>query len=844
MAACAALCIMIALGGTMVPANYAAGQMATDINANRQWAQQAFSPASIELQSTDRLTIAHEDVAGDTKIGRCAFGGPIRLGDNTYERGIGVNSHSVLRVSVAKPADRFRATIGLDRNVDDTAASVRFRVNVRGEELFSTEIIRAGAPPREIDVPLSGAVELDLIVDDGGDGRGWDQGDWAEARVVLQDGSEVWLDELAGQARLLPGLPFSFVYGGKPSSELVDAWERTESTQVPDDGTVRRTLILTDPTTGLQVRADCIIYTDTPGVDWTLRFTNTGDTDTPVLEQVRALDISAQLGIGNQVVLRRLNGSLCRTDDWLPFNQNVAPGQTIEMTTANGRSSSICPFYTLDWGGGGIITALGWSGQWTASVQLDEGTLRHQAGMAGMRLALRPGETIRSPRIMLLQWSEGDAERAGNLFRRTMMKHVVPRVQGRPAPPPIAHLSTSFYELNSTSEDNVLSHLRATEGLGFELFWLDAYWTGPSGFPASMGNYGLPLESVEPADRFPHGLASIGKAVRRAGLGFLLWFEPERVAPNTRIAREHPEWVISPSGDGSGLLNFGIPAARKYITEYLDAAIKQYGLAWLRIDYNIDPLGFWQHADGEDAGRTGMTQIRYVEGLYRLWDDLLAANPGLLIDNCASGGRRIDLETCSRAMPLWRSDNTCDMVGDDPEVILNAALKNQLMSAGLNRYLPFSTVGQMGATPYLFRSGFNGGIAFCQDLRPTDYPREMLRKAIAEAKRIRPYWLGDFYPLSRVTTNPEDWCVTQFHRPEVEDGIILAFRRHRSPYSGYQCSPRGIEVGARYRVTTYHTYDPDPTVLMAGRDLARLDLRVDECPGSVLVEYKRIGQGE
>ena len=59
--------------------------------------------------------------------------------------------------------------------------------------------------------------------------------------------------------------------------------------------------------------------------------------------------------------------------------------------------------------------------------------------------------------------------------------------------------------MNDSNEQNVLSHLDSLKGLGFEMFWLDAYWTGPSGFPNSMGNYGFPIERVEPKDRFPHG---------------------------------------------------------------------------------------------------------------------------------------------------------------------------------------------------------------------------------------------------------------------------------------------------------------------------------------------------
>jgi hypothetical protein len=61
----------------------------------------------------------------------------------------------------------------------------------------------------------------------------------------------------------------------------------------------------------------------------------------------------------------------------------------------------------------------------------------------------------------------------------------------------------------------------------------------------------------------------------------------------------------------------------------------------------------------------------------------------------------------------------------------------------------------MGATPYLFRSGFNGGISFCEDCRPADYPREQLKQGIAEGKRIRKYFFGDLYSLTEVTASAD-----------------------------------------------------------------------------------------
>jgi len=416
-----------------------------------------------------------------------------------------------------------------------------------------------------------------------------------------------------------------------------------------------------------------------------------------------------------------------------------------------------------------------------------------------------------------------------------MLAHILPKVDGKTATPPIVHLSDAFYEMNATNETVAFSHLDAIKDLGFEMFWLDAYFTR-DGFPAGMGHYGFPIERVIPQDRFPRGLKPLSDAIHASGMGFLVWFEPERVAPNTELAREHPEWVISPDNNGSGLFNLGIPEARQYMTDYLNTVVREYGLDWLRIDYNIDPLPYWEFLNAKDPDRCGLGEIRYVEGLYRMWDDLRAANPKLLIDNCASGGRRIDLETAGRAIPLWRTDAT---IGPLMEHNFDqAAIQNQVMTAGLSRYLPFSTSGQMGATPYLFRSGFNGGISFAEDCRPNDYPRDLLKQAIAEGKRIRPFFFGDCYPLSEVTMSPKDWCVLQYNRPAERDGLVVAYRRHASPYSAFQCNLRDLEPETEYEVTLYSTYDPAAPVRMKGMQLQHFQAEIRTCPGSLLVEYK------
>lgn len=636
-------------------------------------------------------------------------------------------------------------------------------------------------------------------------------------------------------AAALSRLPFSFVYGGRPSASFVGSWTRRVEDRAVDAGKRLRTLTITDPETRLEIRAVCTIYLDSAGLDWTLTLTNKGTADTPVIEQLQAVDESIVPGPGATPIWHGLKGSRCADDDWQPFDQALVPGAKHEFGAENGRSSADSPFFNIQYGGGGVITAVGWSGQWRGLIEAPSGGGLHIAvHQQNLHTVLRPGESLRSPRILQLYWLGDDPDRANNLFRRTMLAHIVPRVDGRTITPPIAHLSTAFYELNDSTEANVLAHLNSVKGLGFEVFWLDAYWT-KKGFPEGMGSYGFPITMAEPADRFPRGLKPIGDAAHAAGMKFLVWFEPERVAAGTYLAESHPDWVVG--GAKGGLFNLGNDEARTHMTAYLKAVIAAYGMDWLRIDYNLDPLPYWKALD-TDPNRGGMGEMRYIQGLYRMWDDLRTAFPRLMIDDCASGGRRIDLETMSRALPLWRSDNTCNMTDLKDATVREAATKNQLMSAGLNRYVPFSTCGQMGSDPYLFRSGFNGGISFAEDTRPADYPRAELAKGIAEGKRLRPYWFGDFYPLSPVTLKTTDWSVMQYHRPAEGDGIILAFRRDKAG-SDRTVSPREIDPDARYAVTWSYGYDVSDRRILRGSELAGLRLHIDSLPGSVVVEYKK-----
>ena len=153
--------------------------------------------------------------------------------------------------------------------------------------------------------------------------------------------------------------------------------------------------------------------------------------------------------------------------------------------------------------------------------------------------------------------------------------------------------------------------------------------------------------------RFPGGLrADHGPCPQNSGSKTIVWSEPERVTPGTWLADRHPGWILG--GRGGGLLDLGNDDARRWLTDHIDHMITEQGIDLYRQDFNMDPLDFWRHNDV--PYRQGITEIRDVCGYLAYWDELRRRHPNMLIDSCASGGRRNDLETLRRAVPLLRSD--------------------------------------------------------------------------------------------------------------------------------------------------------------------------------------------
>jgi hypothetical protein len=118
----------------------------------------------------ERDTSNGEQAAGD--------GHPITINGVTYAKGLGTNAISDVEVYLGGHCTRFTAMAGVD-DEQNGAGTVTFSVAADGKTLVTTPTIRGHQPATSIDVNVTGAQVLDLIVGDAGDGNGNDHGDWA-----------------------------------------------------------------------------------------------------------------------------------------------------------------------------------------------------------------------------------------------------------------------------------------------------------------------------------------------------------------------------------------------------------------------------------------------------------------------------------------------------------------------------------------------------------------------------------------------------------------------------------------------------------------------------------------
>lgn len=636
--------------------------------------------------------------------------------------------------------------------------------------------------------------------------------------------------------------PFSFMYDDKYSAAFIRTWNYSaERLKSGEANVIRYRFTYTNKEAGLQIECDVDGYTDFEAVKWMLRFRNIAANNSKMLKMVKAIDIGLQYAKAGEFKLHSADGNHISRADFHPRTRTMKVGENYQIAPVNGRSSEVAfPFFNIESPTKqGVMFSIGWSGTWVADfMKTDSRTFAIKSGMKRFESYLQAGESIRTPSVSLLFWKGSDRMTGHNKFRRFVLAHQSRKINGKFATYP---LSSGFNyrdpapctEYSCLTADYAIAMIRRYTQFGLkpEVYWLDAGWnTGAANYEGGQSWANTVGNWTVDTTRFPQGLKPVSDEVHKAGAKFMVWFEPERVIRGTQWAREHPEWMLDIPGstkDTYLLFDLGNDEAREWMSEYIARMIKENGIDYYRQDFNMYPDIYWEAND--EPGRAGIKEVRHIEGLYKFWDYLLDTFPDLLIDNCASGGKRIDLETISRSATLWRSDY---YHYDDPDGY-------QGHTYGLNYFLPMHGTGILQTDRYSFRSSISSALIYNWKITDKNSSIVEMQRCLKEFAEIRPYFYEDYYPLSGIGDLTKDniWLVYQLHRPSDNSGIVVAFRRRDSPDSSMIVKLSGLNPRDIYSIKNF-----DNVVLQTktGKELSEgFTLTIAEPRGSLLLQYKK-----
>jgi hypothetical protein len=98
--------------------------------------------------------------------------------------------------------------------------------------------------------------------------------------------------------------------------------------------------------------------------------------------------------------------------------------------------------------------------------------------------------------------------------------------------------------------------------------------------------------------------------------------------------------------------------------------------------------------------------------------------------------------------------------------------------------------------------------------------------------------LGDFYPLFPHSYDQDVWYGYQFHRPDLDAGFAVLFRREACPERSTEVALRGLDRAASYEVIIHDTGE---TRVETGAALAAFRADIEYPPGSLIVFYRKAG---
>ncbi|MFN8518679.1 MAG: glycoside hydrolase family 36 protein [Chloroflexota bacterium] len=456
----------------------------------------------------------------------------------------------------------------------------------------------------------------------------------------------------------------------------------------------------------------------------------------------------------------------------LPVPPSVGGAHRIEFGSVGGRSSDgdVPLFLLTDLDGtNGLWFAVGHSGRWRGSLTKHAGAPVQRLTLEAPTAPLVAGDAINLPRVVVGAF-RGDGWAA---IKRFITLQCPRRIQ------PMVAYNTWFNIEVGIDESSLLAAIGVAADVGIEAVVIDAGWYDEAG--ADFGGPGLGTWVVDHV-RFPRGLEPVAQAAHANGLAIGLWFEPERAHRDSSVARLFPDAFRPVAGTSVGLVDFGSAEVRAWTADTIHRAITSIGLDWLKWDFNVhDAASLW--------GQDGRAELAHTRGVHAVLDRLLELHPNLVIESCASGGNRIDIEMLARSHVTNLSDEV-----QSPEIVRRMVgnvcrwLPSQYRWGALGphgRWAPDGSVsvlgtGAHGYPPAWLASGAVGSMVIHEAITSWgEATKDQVRGQLERVKPLRGYLdmpFRAFLDAGRVPLG--GWECWEFADEAPGPALLIAFRQH------------------------------------------------------------------
>lgn len=381
---------------------------------------------------------------------------------------------------------------------------------------------------------------------------------------------------------------------------------------------------------------------------------------------------------------------------------------------------------------------------------------------------LRPAETFTTPVFSFGFTSKGTGAAARN-YHNYIRNITLPQQRAKKARPVI---SNSWYATEfNINEQQQVALAKVAKEIGVEMFVIDDGWfKGRVNDKAGLGDW-----TVDQS-KFPNGLNPMIKQINDLGLDFGIWIEPEMVNPNSDLYRAHPDWVLHfnnrnrTEGRNQLILNLARKDVYDYLYESFHDLLKNHNIKYVKWDMNksLTEPG-WPSAPTDKQREV---RIRYIENMYRMFDELTKAFPDVWFETCSSGGGRVDLGIFKYTDAAWVSDNI-----DPVDRIylqygyLNAFPANTMISWTGN----YDNHNIKPSMEFMFDVAMSGVLGIGNNMTKwNDQEKEIAKTKIAQYKQIRDVvHNGDLYRLASPFESTR--CVLQYNSKDKNESVIFCY---------------------------------------------------------------------